>query len=81
MKDIEGQRFAADGSPLGSQFLIDTYETGDQLDPEVAIDAAGDFELAVDPELNTVYFTFGNVRAGSSQNGAPIITVWKFLAP
>lgn len=25
---------------------------------------------AVDPELNMVYFTFGNVRSGSSQNGS-----------
>jgi PQQ-dependent dehydrogenase (methanol/ethanol family) len=25
---------------------------------------------AIDPELNTLYWTFGNVRAGSSQNGS-----------
>ncbi len=40
---IRGQRFASDGSPQGGELQVNTYTTGYQLYPAVAIDGAGDF--------------------------------------
>jgi hypothetical protein len=40
---IQGQRYAADGSPQGTQFQVNTYTTGDQRNASVAADADGDF--------------------------------------
>jgi hypothetical protein len=41
--DVYARRFDTVGTPLGDDFLVNTYTTGDQLDPEVARDAAGNF--------------------------------------
>ena len=38
-----GQRFAASGAPRGSEFQINTYTTGSQGQPDVAVGSAGDF--------------------------------------
>jgi len=38
-----GQRYNAAGTPQGSQFQVNTYTTGTQNDPSVAMDADGDF--------------------------------------
>ncbi len=40
---IQGQRYAASGDPLGEQFLVNTYTTGFQTFPSVAVDDEGDF--------------------------------------
>ena len=40
---IFAQRFAADGSRIGSEFQVNSYTTGDQRWPEVAAGNAGDF--------------------------------------
>ena len=40
------QRFDANDTPLGSEFLINTTTFGDQTEPEVAVDQAGDFVVA-----------------------------------
>src|SRR5262249_56751936 len=40
---VYGQRFAADGTPLGGEFQVNTTAAGDQRDPDVAVDAAGNF--------------------------------------
>ncbi len=40
---IHGQRYASDGTPLGSEFQINTYTTNRQAGPTVATDADGDF--------------------------------------
>ncbi len=40
---IQGQRFAADGSPLGSEFQVNSYTTGGQTHPMVSADPAGNF--------------------------------------
>jgi hypothetical protein len=42
-RSIQGQRYNAAGSAVGSEFQINTYTTNDQRDPSVAIDADGDF--------------------------------------
>ncbi|MBW2496443.1 MAG: DUF4347 domain-containing protein, partial [Deltaproteobacteria bacterium] len=40
---IYGQRYDTSGNPVGSEFQINTTETGDQSDPVIAMDANGDF--------------------------------------
>jgi hypothetical protein len=40
---VFGQRYASSGAPLGSEFRINTYTTGDQDRPAVASDASGNF--------------------------------------
>ena len=52
---------AAPGTIGGDTWEGDTYLTGG---------ATPWIHPAIDPELNTLYWTFGNVRAGSSQNGS-----------
>jgi hypothetical protein len=42
---IFAQLFAASGAPLGGNFQVNTYTTGDQRYPWVAIDNAGDFVI------------------------------------
>jgi len=43
---IQGQRYDASGSPVGSQFQINTWVIKNQADPSVAVDADGDFVVA-----------------------------------
>ncbi len=41
--DIVARRFDASGTPIGGEFQVNTYTTGAQLGPTVAMDATGDF--------------------------------------
>ena len=43
---IQGQRFAADGAPLGGEFQVNSYTTSTQNFPAVALAADGDFVVA-----------------------------------
>ena len=40
---VHGQRFSADGAPLGNQFQVNTYTSGGQRTPRVAAGGAGEF--------------------------------------
>jgi hypothetical protein len=40
---VFGQRFNNAGTPVAAEFPVNSYTTGDQLVPTVAMDAAGDF--------------------------------------
>ncbi|MDH3404322.1 MAG: hypothetical protein OEP45_11940, partial [Acidobacteriota bacterium] len=40
---VQGRRFAADGTPLGDDFQVNTYTPGAQERPDVAADGAGGF--------------------------------------
>ena len=40
---IYGQRYAADGTPSGSEFQVSTYTTSYQASPAIAMNATGDF--------------------------------------
>lgn len=42
---VFGQRFAADGTALGSEFQVNTFTQSDQIRPSVAMDADGDFAV------------------------------------
>jgi hypothetical protein len=41
--DISAQRYNSTGLPAGSEFLVNTFTTGNQLQPSVAMDSNGDF--------------------------------------
>ncbi|MEM8601472.1 MAG: T9SS type A sorting domain-containing protein [Bacteroidota bacterium] len=43
---VFGQRYAADGAPLGNEFQVNTYTTSSQSEAAVAMDADGDFVVA-----------------------------------
>ena len=43
MASIQAQRYASDGSAIGSEFQVNTYTTYPQKLPSVAMDANGDF--------------------------------------
>ena len=43
---IFGQRFKADGSPIGGEFQVNTTTSGNQTEPSVAMDDRGNFVVA-----------------------------------
>ena len=43
---IFAQRFASDGTRLGTEFQVNSYSPGSQTQPSVASDGAGDFVVA-----------------------------------
>ncbi len=45
-KGVFGQRFNPAGSPLGSEFRVNSYTTGYQQSPAVAADSSGNFVVA-----------------------------------
>ena len=46
MRNVYAQRFNADGTVAGSEFLVNTTTTGWQESPSIAMDADGDFAVA-----------------------------------
>jgi hypothetical protein len=70
---VFGQRFAASGAPVGSEFQINTYTTGFQGRPAVAVGSRGDFVVvweSVSPDgsfeniLGRRYDASGNAIGG-----------------
>jgi hypothetical protein len=55
---ITGQRYASSGSPLGSEFRINTFTQGGPTSARVAADAAGNFAV--------VWTSFGQDGGGGS---------------
>ncbi len=53
---IQGQRYDSDGAPVGDQFQVNTYTTGGQVGPAVAVDPHGDFVV--------VWTSYGSQRHG-----------------
>ncbi len=43
---IQARRYAAGGLPLGSQFEVNSYTSGDQRHPALAVDGGGNFVVA-----------------------------------
>src|SRR5262249_31628021 len=50
---VQGQRYAASGSPVGGQFQVNTYTTSNQYFPSVASDSAGNFVVIWDSRGGT----------------------------
>ncbi len=61
-KNIRGRRYASDGTALGEELQIDTYVTGLQTSPSVAVEADGDFVVV----WQSGGTTFGDGPDGSS---------------
>ncbi len=58
---IQAQRFDPQGNPLGAQFQVNTYTTGNQALPAVAADGLGNFVV--------VWESYGSVGNDSSLRG------------
>ena len=43
LRSIQGRRYAADGTPLAAQFQVNSFTTGEQYAPAVAVAGAGHF--------------------------------------
>lgn len=43
LASIQGRRFDSLGVPLGTQFVANTYTTGNQIAPDISMQSAGDF--------------------------------------
>lgn len=41
--DVFGQRYTSDGTPAGGEFLVNTYNSGDQQTPKIAMEDDGNF--------------------------------------
>ena len=50
---IFGRRFDSSGNPLGDEFLVNQYTTGDQYAPRIAMSPAGDFVVAWNDYFNS----------------------------
>ncbi len=70
--DIYAQRYGSDGAPLGSNFLVNTYTSGNQEFPAVAMDAAGDFVVAWKGyNSSTTFYGIGIYAQRYAADGAP----------
>ena len=49
---VQGQRYASDGSPLGAEFGVNSYTTGGQAYPALAMAPDGDFVVAWSSNLS-----------------------------
>jgi hypothetical protein len=82
--DVAGRRYDAGGAPVGTEFRINTYTTGIQLDPAVAMDAAGDFavvwrSLGQDPNPTGIHGQ--RFAASGSPLGAELLVNDDVLVP
>ena len=68
--DLFGQRYASDGTPLGSEFRVNTFTTSAQNRPAVAAHAAGNFVIVWDS-----YGQDGSSTGIFGQRYSPIVPV------
>jgi hypothetical protein len=68
---IYGQRYASSGAPLGPEFRVNTYTSGYQAIPDVALDASGNFVVVwlSDAQDGSTEGIFGQRYAST---GAPL---------
>lgn len=67
---IFGQRYEASGVPEGPEFRVNTYTTGFQREPTIAVNAAGDFVVVWDSDGQDGH-GFGIVARGFDASGIP----------
>jgi RHS repeat-associated protein len=67
---IYAQRYAAGGTPLGSEFRVNTYTTSQQWKPAVAMDSSGDFVVAWE-SLNQDGSMYGIYAQRYAADGTP----------
>jgi hypothetical protein len=85
-KGVFGQRFAADGARLGGQFLVPARVQGDQEQPAIAMDRAGNFIVVwtspddVEPTRTAIFaqrFSAGGERVGSELRVSEVVEGWE----
>jgi len=64
---IQGQRYASNGLPNGTQFQVNTYTTSNQFDPSVALATGGDFVV--------VWGSIGSYGTGSSETDTSSVSI------
>jgi hypothetical protein len=71
---IQGQRYAADGTPAGEEFQVNSYTTGDQVHPAVGMSADGDFVVVWRSDMSGGGDFDGTSIQGRifSSSGAPV---------
>ena len=75
--DVYAERYASNGAPLGSAFLVNSYTSGFQGDPSVAMDAAGDFVVAWESDDQASPTSGDDVYAERyASNGAPLGSIF-----
>jgi hypothetical protein len=68
---VFGQRYANSGTPLGSEFRVNTFTTGEQRFPSVAADTAGNF-VAVWRSAGQDLSSFGIFGQRYASSGVPL---------
>jgi hypothetical protein len=61
---VQGQRYDASGSPIGSEFQVNSYTTGSHFNPSVASDSSGKFVV-----VWTSHLSAGSDSSGYSIQG------------
>jgi hypothetical protein len=67
---IQGQRYDSSGTPQGSQFQVNSYTTGNQAFPDVALDSSGNFIVAWQSNGNSSGDTDGYSIQGQRYDSA-----------
>ena len=77
---VFGQRYASSGTPLGLEFRVNTFTTGDQVRPAVASDPLGNFVVAwqSDGQDGSGFGVFGQRYAGAGAPSGPEFRVNSF---
>jgi hypothetical protein len=72
---VFGRRFAASGDPLGAEIRVNTYTTGEQQRPSVAMDVAGNF-VVVWTSFGPAYRVLGQRydQAGAALGGEFLVS-------
>ncbi len=72
-RSIQGQRFSSDGAPVGSQFQVNSYSTGQQAVAKVASDPVGNFVVTWMSALADSDASDGSIQAQRYDSaGAPL---------
>jgi hypothetical protein len=70
-RGVFGQRYDSSGAPVGPEFQVETYTTGFQGGPSVAVDFSGDFVVVWHSDLQDGYL-WGVFGQRYSSSGAPV---------
>jgi VCBS repeat-containing protein len=77
---IYAQRYDASGSAVGSEFKVNTTTAGDQTNPAVAMDAAGDFVVAWEtPDADQTGIYAQRYSANGAAAGSEFIVDTSFI--
>ncbi len=62
VSSVQGQRYAADGTPAGGEFQVNTYDTGRQRNPSVALGADGEFVVVWESDGSSGTDSFWSIQ-------------------